>query len=321
MPVAPALHFLKMFCFVRRACLLLSAALLLLGPLSAAGQVAAPPAEGRAARGFLWEAKRGGDRVLLLGAIHVGRPDFAALDSAFKLALMQASVVVFEANVFDAKAAADATQRIAMYPQSAPGLEARVDKDLLARIDKIIGRAGGDLTVCCRMKPWMLANTLVVLESIRAGYHPAYGSEARLYQLAQATGKRITEIEGVGAQLRLFDEVAEETQLDYLRHTVETIESGASRTEIERLLTAWERGDAAVMERLLAEMARGNRPAERFVFERIIKGRHPVMLAAIEQYAGSGDLHLVALGALHFFGPDGLLKSLRERGFAVRRLP
>lgn len=301
--------------------LLLAVVLVSLSPLPGSAQVTPAPAEGRAARGFLWEAVRGDDRVLLLGTIHVGRPQYAALDAGFMLRLLEAKVFVFEADVFDAKAAAEATQRLALYPDDAPGLDQRLEAGVLGRIETIVARAGGNIGPCCRMKPWMLANTLVVLEAIRAGFHPAYGSEARLFELARATGKRTAAIETVDAQLRLFDEVAEATQLDYLRHTVETIESGASRAEIERLVSAWERGDGAEMERLAAEMARGTRPAERFVHERIIKGRHGKMREAIERYAAAGELHLVALGALHFFGSDGLLQSLRERGFALRRLP
>ncbi len=250
----------------------------------------------RQSRGFLWEATRGSGRVLLVGAIHVGKPEYAALTAADTPRLMQAEVIAFEANVFDAQASLAATQRW------------------------VVARTGGMLSVCCRMKPWMLANTLVVLEAIGAGLSPAYGSEAQLYQFAMTAGRPIVEIEGLDEQLRLFDEAATAMQVDHLRHTLDSIENGAARAEIARLVGAWERRDAAAMERLLAEMTRGERAAQRFVSERLIQGRHPKMLAAIEGYAGSGKLHLVVIGALHYFGPGGLLQGLRDRGFAVRRL-
>lgn len=282
---------------------------------------AAASAQGeRQTRGFLWEATRGSGRVLLLGAIHVGKPEYAAMIAADAPRLTQAEVIAFEANVFDAQASLAATQRWAMYPEGLPGLEAHVDRDTLARIEKIGARAGGVLPLCCRMKPWMLANTLVVLEAIGAGFSPAYGSEALLYQFAMAGGRPMVEIEGLDEQLRLFDEAATRMQVDHLRHTLDSIDNGAARAEIERLVGAWERGDAAAMERLLAEMTRGERAAQRFVTERIIQGRHPKMLAAIERYADSGKLHLAVIGALHYFGPSGLLQGLRDRGFAVRRL-
>lgn len=300
----------------RRACLIVAAVVAAQWPGPGVAQ-----GETIAAAGFLWEASRGAERVRLLGAMHVGRATAAASYGAARPALREAQVIAFEANVFDAQASLAATQRWAMYPEGSPGLDSQVDAALLARLDRLLAQRGSGLPACCRMKPWMLANTLVVLESMRAGLNPAYGSEAQLFQFALASGTPVVEIEGVEAQLRLFDEVPPAVQLDYLRHTAETIEDGSARADIERLVDAWERGDDAAMERLLQQMRRGGRDAQRFVAERIIGGRHPNMVAAIERYAASGRLHLVVIGALHYFGPDGLLQRLRDRGFALKRLP
>jgi uncharacterized protein YbaP (TraB family) len=44
------------------------------------------------------------------------------------------------------------------------------------------------------------------------------------------------------------------------------------------------------------------------------------MVAAIERYAASERLHLVVIGALHYFGPEGLLQLLRSRGYVLTRL-
>jgi hypothetical protein len=300
----------------RQACLIVAAALALQWPPTAVAQGAGAAGY----YGFLWEAVRGAERVRLLGAMHVGRPAAEPTYSADRPGLRDAQVIAFEANVFDAQASLAATQRWALYPEGAPGLDSHVDAALLARIEKLLARTGSGLPACCRMKPWMLANTLVMLESMRAGLSPAYGSEAQLYQLALATGRPVVEIESVDEQLRLFDEAPLSVQLDYLRHTVETIEDGSGRAEIEQLVAAWERGDAAALERQLGQMMRGDRAAQRFVVERVIRGRHPKMASAIERFAGSGRLHLVVIGALHYFGPDGLLQVLRDRGYTVRRL-
>jgi hypothetical protein len=296
------------------------AVLLLHWPLLAAGQAAAPKADGAAMPGFLWEARRGAERVLLFGAIHVGRPGAGAAALTERPELKRVEVIAFEANVFDAQASFAATQRWAMYPPDGPGLEAHVDPATLARLELMGARLAGGVPLCCRMKPWMVANTLVIMEAIGAGLNPAYGSEAQLYQYALATGKPVVEIEGVEAQLRLFDEAPVAIQVEYLRHALETIENGTSRTEIEQLVAIWTRGDAEAMERLVAEMAKNGKVAQRFVAERIVRGRHPKMVASIERFGAGGRLHLVVIGALHYFGPDGLLQALRGRGYALQRL-
>ena len=299
---------------LRLACLLVAAFLAAPWPTAALAQ------EPRPAQGFLWEATRGTERVLLLGSIHVGRADSVTRFAANLPRLMPADVVVFEANVFDAQASMAAMQRWALYPEGAPGLEAHVDAATMARIEKLVARSGASVPVCCRMKPWMVANTLVVLEAMRAGLSPAYGSEAQLYQFALASGRPVVEIEGVESQLRLFAETAPGAQLDYLRYTLDSIDSGRARKEIERLVGAWERGDAAALEAMLAAMQAEAGAGKGHLMDRLVRGRHPRMIAAIERHAASDRLHLVAIGALHFFGPDGLIEGLRERGFAVRRL-
>ncbi len=311
-PAAPAR--LPRLDIARHALLLLAAALLAQWPWGVAARSDPVPA------GFLWEATRGNERVLLFGSMHVGRPDAAAAYRAERTALRQAQVFVFEADVFDAQATLAATQRWAMYAEGRPGLDAHVDAVTLARMDRVGAQFGG-APLCCRMKPWMVANTLVMLEAMRAGLDPAYGSEAQLHQLALANRRPIAAIESIDEQLRLFDEAAPAVQVDYLRHTLETLDSGAARAEIERLVAAWARGDEASMERLVAEMTAGDRAAQRFVADRVLRGRHPKMAAAIERFGASDRLHLVVIGALHYFGPDGLLAVLRGRGYRIERVP
>jgi uncharacterized protein YbaP (TraB family) len=89
---------------------------------------------------------------------------------------------------------------------------------------------------------------------------------------------------------------------------------------VARLVDAWARGDAAAMEAMIAKMAAASTPADRFVRDQIIDGRHPAMVEKIEKMATSGRPHVVAVGALHFFGPNGLVELLRKRGFTVRPL-
>lgn len=302
---------------IRAAALL---ALLLSPGLPATAVEPEKSARSAPSRGFLWEARRGSERVLLSGTIHVGKSHFFPPNAGQMRRLAAADVFAFEANVFDAQATARAAQRWAFYPADAPGLDTRLDADLRHRLEGVAGDFGLQAVTLWRMKPWMIANTLVVLEAVRAGFSPAFGSEAFLYQLATSTGKRVVEIESVDAQLRLFDVAPAATQIDYLRHALESIETGSSRGEVEQLVSAWERRDADAMEKLLAAMRGAERPAERFVYERVIVGRHPLMLTAIERFAASGSLHLVAVGALHYFGPDGLLEGLRARGFAIAAL-
>lgn len=282
------------------------------------GADAARKTEAAAPRGFAWEAAKNGRRVLLVGTIHVGRTAAPPADCSQRFA--EAAVVAFEADVFDAQRVGQLVQKIAMYPPQEADLKSRLPAPLRHRVEALLARHGLDSPALWRMKPWMLANTLVVIEASRLGFSPAYATEATLHEFARTCGKAIVEIEGIEKQLGIFDSTSPELQLAYLEQAVKGIESGESEREVRRLVAAWEKRDAADIERVLATMRASKGAAERFVVEQVIDARHPAMVEAIERFAASGKLHLVAVGSLHYFGPNGLLALLRGRGYTIRPL-
>lgn len=298
-----------------RRLLLAFAALLLLSPAFA--QIDAQPAK----RGFFWEAHKGAHRVYLLGTIHVGRPEFYPPHPEYLRRFDEAAAIVVEANVFEAKRVAEAIQRTALYPDGDPGLGRRLGEDLNERVTALVNRFGLDPVRVWRMKPWMAANTFVILQAASLGFNPAYATEAFLFQYATERGKPLLEIESIDAQLAIFERVDSATQIAYLEQAVKGIETGDAEREVRRIVAAWERRDAAEAERLIGEIRKAKTPGERFVAEQLFDARHAKMVDAIDRYAASGRLHLVAVGALHYFGPNGLLELLRARGYTVTPVP
>jgi len=289
------------------------------GQPSSSVSAAADPVGVAPKRGFLWEARKGERRAYLLGTIHVGKAEFYPPNADQLRRLQEADVIAVEADVSEAARVGPLVQKLAYYGDGAPGLDTRVPA-LRARLQDFAGRNGLTADLFWRMKPWMVANTLVVLEAARLGFSPAYATEAFLFDFARKAGKPIVEIESIEYQLRLFDTAPEPTQFAYLQQAVDAIENGSNQEEVSQLVTAWEKGDVKEMERLLAKMRSAKGAAERFVVEQIIDGRHPKMVDAIDRYVASGKLHVVAVGSLHFFGPNGLIELLRKRGYTVTPL-
>lgn len=281
-------------------------------------QAARKNGEAASPLGFAWEAAKDGGRVLLVGTIHAGRTAPPPVDCSGRFG--QAAVVAFEADVFDAHSVGRLVQKIAMYPPHEADLKSRLPAALRERVEALLTRHRLDSPALWRMKPWMLANTLVVAEASRLGYNPAYATEAALYEFARACGKAIAEIEGIEKQLGIFDGASPQLQLAYLEQAVRGIESGESERQLRRLVDAWDKRDGADIERVLAAMRASRGAAERFVVEQVIDARHPAMVEAIERFAASDRLHLVAVGSLHYFGPNGLLALLRGRGYTIEPL-
>jgi uncharacterized protein YbaP (TraB family) len=277
-------------------------------------------AQAPAKRGFLYEIRKGNQVALLMGTIHVGRPEFYPLPAPTQARIDTAEAIVLEADVSDAAQAMQLTQQYAVYAQGEPGLDTRLPPALKARIEAIAARNQLDTAPLWRMKPWMLGNVLALFEAAQAGYMPALSVESYLVRQARQGRKPLLELEGMQQQFELFERAPFGTQVAFLEDAVKAVETNAARREINRVSQAWETGDVGALERLLVEMRAQTTPGARFTIDTILLGRHPGMVRRIESMMSDGKLYLFAVGSLHLPGPDGLVAQLRARGYSVTLL-
>ncbi len=288
-----------------------------LAPLVPAGD---SYAQGNDRRGFLWEVRKGKQVAYLLGTIHVGRPEFYPLPPSRLAQLRRADAFVLEADVSDAARAVSATQKYALYPEGAPGLEKRLTPELWQRVEAVLARNQLDVAPMMRMKPWMLGNVLALFEAAQAGYMPALSVEAYLMRVAKAERKPILEFEGIEQQFELFEKAPWATQVSFLEEALKAVETRGARRELNRIVQAWETADRASLERLLSEMRTQSSAGSRFTVDTILFGRHPRMVRKIETMMADGKTYVFAVGALHLVGSQGVVEMLRARGYTLTEL-
>ena len=274
-------------------------------------------AQGNDRRGFLWEVRKGKQVAWLMGTIHVGRPEFYPLPASRLAQLKRADAIVLEADVSDGSRAIAATQKYAVYPEGAPGLETRLTPELRQRVESVLSRNQLDLAPMMRMKPWMLANVLALFEAAQAGYVPGLSVEAYLLRVAKTDSKPILEFEGIEQQFELFEKAPWATQISFLEEALKAVETRGARRELNRIVQAWETADRLSLERLLAEMRAQPSAGSRFTVDTILLGRHPQMVRKIETMMAGGKSYVFAVGALHLVGPQGLVELLRARGYTL----
>jgi len=268
-------------------------------------------------RGLLWEVRKGKQVAWLLGTIHVGRPEFYPLPASRLALLKRADAIVLEADISDTPRAISATQKYAVYPEGAPGLDTRLTPELRQRIEAVLARNQLDPVPMMRMKPWMLANVLALFEAAQAGYMPALSVEAYLLRVAKADNKQVFEFEGIEQQFELFEQAPWATQVAFLEEALKAVETRGARRELNRIVQAWETADRVSLERLLVEMRAQSSTGSRFTVDTILLGRHPKMVRKIEAMMADGKSYMFAVGALHLIGPQGLVELLRARGYTL----
>ena len=137
---------------------------------------------------------------------------------------------------------------------------------------------------------------------------PANGVDRALIDDAQ----QVLALESIAGQLRLFDALPAQAQSALLAATAR--EAQADRGE--ETLRAWLTGDTA----RLAALDDGTLLADPALREALLAGRNRRWLPVVMQAIKDGRRPLVAVGAAHLPGTDGLIALLEGQGMALRRI-
>lgn len=190
-----------------------------------------------------------------------------------------------------------------------PPLTERVpprDRRRLAALLKEFGLKEDELRSA---ETWAAAMTLS--QHAQGAASARYGIEAEIRKAAR--GKPVDALEGAAVQLGLFDHLPEQDQRDLL---AAVIDEAAAPDRPDVLGAAWKRGDMAAIDR----ETRTGMMADPQLREALLTARNRAWADNLSLRLAHGQHPLVAVGAAHMAGSDGLPALLEARGYRVRRL-
>ena len=249
----------------------------------------------------------------LLGTIHFGTPEEQGIDYArLEELLGETETFVNEANLDEAwKPEYDGYRWL---PVETP-LETMIGKDAITLANALLPQVRPqDLQ---RMKPW---SVLALLEA-RGESGGEATMDARLQRMASGAGKRLAHLETLEQQLQALDCVPAQEHSLVLAERLRTswilrIESAEAMAFYRsRNLDAW----LASIDRMegLGEQAKAIEQRSRHC---LLEERNARWIGPLETLFQDGP-SLVAVGAVHLVGNDGLLAALRRDGYTVEALP
>ncbi|MBB5016667.1 TraB/GumN family protein [Rehaibacterium terrae] len=260
---------------------------------------------------MLWQV---GDRVHLLGSMHLLTPEDYPLAPVVEEIFARADKVVFELDPQEAMSPALAQRMVQAGmlagPETLRGLVAESTWALLADYGASSGMQPAFFE---RMKPWMVSLVIVMGEVQRAGFRPDLGLDRHLMERAQAAGKATAGLERGEQQIAVFDGLSPAVQEEMLVRTLEQARDPESTRRLHRL---WRAGDEAGLVAYIGEEL----AAYPEVYRAINADRNREWLPRVRQYVDGDQRVLVVVGALHLIGEDGLPALLRETGLRVERI-
>lgn len=265
---------------------------------------------------MLWRIDGSAGDVYLLGSVHLLKETDYPLAPEIEAAYAEAEELVFELSPADMRSGAAGARMMRMGALPAgESLREHVSDETWAAVQAYVDGGGYlPLSAIERMRPWMLALTLSVMQMQRAGLDPVFGIEQHFLRKLDADGKLGAGMETIDQQLALFAEASAREQDEQLHKTLQELPE--MEAQLDQMRRLWRSGDADGLHALVSEEM-DEYPA---VYDRLIVERNRAWIPQVEaQLADEGD-ELVIVGAAHLVGPDGVVALLRARGHTVERI-
>lgn len=285
----------------------------------ASATAAAATTPGIGPQGTLYRVQAQGHTAYLFGTIHVGKPEFYPLEPQVTQAFAKADVLAVEFDVSDSATMQQAVFKYALYPNFG-SVDKHVSPPTLERLQKALTTLNLPYEGMSHMKPWMLANALLISSLEKQGYQSSLATDIYFINAAKDQHKSILGLESADYQLSLFDKLPPKEQEAYLVDSLDDIESGTEARKNQELLAAWEHADEKAFAGLLAEAKNDKTVSGRFFYRSLLQARNPMMANKIAQLVKSHENSFVAVGLLHLVGTDGVPELMHKKGFTVERI-
>ncbi|MDO9416490.1 TraB/GumN family protein [Pararhizobium sp.] len=259
----------------------------------------------------MWLVEDHDTRIYILGTMHALPRGTDWDDGKVADAVKAADELVLELSPAELAAAGGVFRTLA--PRDAPlAIEARLSGEALARYRALeaSGRDFGAET----LDDWAVMVLMGQRVAQNAELSPADGVETGLTRMFETGGKPIGGLETAQEQLMLFETLDASTQRTLLTRAAE--KSDGAVKEVVALTNAWGRGDVAALEKVINEDVDAA-PAAR---QAIITDRNRRWSAWVKRRMDQPGTVLMAVGAGHLVGADGVPAMLEAEGMKVQRV-
>lgn len=253
----------------------------------------------------LWEATGpDGEQLWLLGTIHALPDGVSWRTDKLNDVTASADVLLVEIADLDTPQLQSVFSKLSTTAGQQP-LSQRVAPADRAALLTLMDKAGMDDGDFASVETWAAA--LMLAGAVRQSDTANGVDRALINEVDMVVG-----METIAGQLSIFDRLTEADQVDFLLLT--TRSSMANDGQIAA--RAWHAGDMTALDRLV------RRPLLDYpaLHSALMINRHASWMATIEQQLALGQRPLVAVGAAHMLGEEGLPQMFAARGFAVQRV-
>jgi uncharacterized protein YbaP (TraB family) len=263
-------------------------------------------------RGFLWRITKQGRSSYLFGTLHVGKLPWVFPGPRLREAIAATDTLALELDISDPE--------LTRNPPPAAIASLALPEALRSRLARQVAAACLPEDALQRFHPLMQAVTLTVLSARWEGLDAAFAQEIVLANAARAQPRPIIALESAQAQMALLLPADADEARRLLDQALEQLERGRTRPLLRRMADAWAEGRLGELEDYTRWCECADTAEDRTFLRRLNDERNAPMAERIDALHGQGKRVLVAVGALHMTGDQGLPRLMAARGYTVQRL-
>ena len=262
---------------------------------------------------FLWKVEApGGAVAYLLGSLHVLTADSYPLPAAIEKAFAESKTLVEEVDldeISDPMAMMGALAKAMLTDGQT--LDKIIAPSTYADVKKRAEDVGLPMLALDRMKPWLVAVTLMAPTLQAAGFKPEFGVDRHFFDRATARGMKRQALETVAYQLDRFDAMPVPVQEALLKTTIADLDTQVN--DVKQMVRAWSAGDAAAVEKLTLTSFKDSPE----LYKRLLVERNENWVPHVEKCLAGNAGCFIVVGAAHLVGRDGLPALLAKKGMKV----
>ena len=262
---------------------------------------------------FLWKVEApGGAVAYLLGSLHVLTADSYPLPAVIEKAFAESKTLVEEVDldeISDPMAMMGALAKAMLTDGQT--LDKIIAPSTYADVKKRAEDVGLPMLALDRMKPWLVAVTLMAPTLQAAGFKPEFGVDRHFFDRATARGMKRQALETVAYQLDRFDAMPVPVQEALLKTTIADLDTQVN--DVKQMVRAWSAGDAAAVEKLTLTSFKDSPE----LYKRLLVERNENWVPHVEKCLAGNAGCFIVVGAAHLVGRDGLPALLAKKGMKV----
>lgn len=272
--------------------------------------------KGKVSKGFFYEIENKGNKVYMLGSIHVGKSSLYPIDKNIVNALKSSDKIYMEIDLSKKDEAKAMQEKI--YYKDGKTLKDDLGEDLYKRVLKIFEAFGMTEDQAKKIRPWAVYNTLSVDPSGTAA-NASYGVESYFLALSLLNKIEIDELESMEFQSDLlsnFDNASYVKMIESLTSEIEINGYKNINAGLNNLLDAWTKGDKSKMKNILSQ--EGDEASEKFN-EALLKERDKGMAKKIDTMLKKDgkNTYFILVGSAHLVPDNSVTGILKNMGYKV----